>query len=332
MALPFMILSSEAARVGQSPRRLASRAKAGELVRVRRGCYLPADEWSQLSARTRHLVRAAAYRHGTSIEPVFSDQSAAILWNLPLLTVPEQLQVLTDDRRGGRSHGDVHKHLGRKDHNVVTISGFRCTDKIRTSTELAAKLPFAQAVAIIDQAMRAPSAVPEGALDSWDPELLARHPLNQPELRSYAVTLETESARRRALAVIGFGSCDSESVGESMSRAQIHLLRLPPPELQQTFTLPDGRIARTDFYWRRLGIVGEFDGKEKYFRGDWAGGADPGERVYAEKLREDGLRALGLRVVRWTWADMMDLDRLGSLLHRAGLRAEPASSLNQRAN
>jgi hypothetical protein len=33
-------------------------------------------------------------------------------------------------------------------------------------------------------------------------------------------------------------------------------------------------------------------------------GEEPGDAVFAEKRREDALRAEGLMVVRWTWADL----------------------------
>jgi hypothetical protein len=42
--------------------------------------------------------------------------------------------------------------------------------------------------------------------------------------------------------------------------------------------------------------VGEFDGRVKYGQS-----AD----LWAEKQREDRLRALGLAVVRWVWADVV---------------------------
>lgn len=39
--------------------------------------------------------------------------------------------------------------------------------------------------------------------------------------------------------------------------------------------------------------------------------------VFEEKLREDALRALGLTVVRWTWADLADFGAVARRLHRA---------------
>ena len=61
----------------------------------------------------------------------------------------------------------------------------------------------------------------------------------------------------------------------------------------------------TDFGWPELRTVGEFDGRVKYGR-LLEPGQDPGDVVYAEKLREDAVRAQRLEVVRWTWADLDD--------------------------
>ena len=47
-------------------------------------------------------------------------------------------------------------------------------------------------------------------------------------------------------------------------------------------------------------MAGEFDGRVKYRSASF--GQDPEEVVWREKLREDALRASGLTVARWTWA------------------------------
>lgn len=75
-------------------------------------------------------------------------------------------------------------------------------------------------------------------------------------------------------------------------------------------------IARTDFWWPGRRVVGEFDGLGKYTRAQ-PGGRSPAEVVVAEKLREDRLRDLGLRVVRWTWADLGDFREVHGRLARA---------------
>jgi len=61
--------------------------------------------------------------------------------------------------------------------------------------------------------------------------------------------------------------------------------------------------AYCDFGWPAQRTVGEFDGKVKYGR-LLRPGQEPGDAVYAEKLREDAIRAEDWEVVRWTWADL----------------------------
>ncbi|WP_226356017.1 hypothetical protein [Pseudonocardia sp. ICBG601] len=48
---------------------------------------------------------------------------------------------------------------------------------------------------------------------------------------------------------------------------------------------------------------GEFDGRIKYGRRLDPGG-DLEEVLWREKLREDAIRAEGVAVVRWVWADL----------------------------
>jgi hypothetical protein len=50
------------------------------------------------------------------------------------------------------------------------------------------------------------------------------------------------------------------------------------------------------------------------------GGSTAEEAVYREKLREDRIRALGHRFVRWRWADLTEPGRLRQKLLEAGLR------------
>ena len=104
--------------------------------------------------------------------------------------------------------------------------------------------------------------------------------------------------------VVAFADARSESVGESRSRVAIALAGLPSPQLQWPVFL--GRTtAYTDFAWPAQRTVGEFDGKVKYGR-LLRPGQSPGDVVYAEKLREDAIRAEDWEVVRWTWADLHD--------------------------
>jgi hypothetical protein len=88
---------------------------------------------------------------------------------------------------------------------------------------------------------------------------------------------------------------------------------LPLPVLQHE--VPELGV-RTDFYWEEFRTVGEFDGKIKYGR-VLRPGDDPGEVVYREKLREDALRDLGLKVARWTWGEIDTFTAPAERLRRA---------------
>ena len=75
-------------------------------------------------------------------------------------------------------------------------------------------------------------------------------------------------------------------------------------------------IGYTDFGWPQLRTVGEFDGQVKYGR-LLRPGQEPGDAVFAEKLREDRLRDQGLSVVRWTWSDLARFAPVADRLRRA---------------
>jgi hypothetical protein len=56
-------------------------------------------------------------------------------------------------------------------------------------------------------------------------------------------------------------------------------------------------------------------------------GETPGDAVFAEKLREDAFRDEGLRVVRWTWADLDNFAPVAERLRRAfGFTSASASA------
>jgi hypothetical protein len=81
---------------------------------------------------------------------------------------------------------------------------------------------------------------------------------------------------------------------------------VPAPLLQHEVRSATGLlIARVDFWWAARATAGEFDGAVKYGR-LLRPGQDAGDAVFAEKLREDAVRAEGLRVVRWTWRELDD--------------------------
>ncbi|MFW8745876.1 hypothetical protein, partial [Mesorhizobium japonicum] len=124
----------------------------------------------------------------------------------------------------------------------------------------------------------------------------------------------------------GFADAASGSAGESLSRVAIHRAGLPAPVLQQRFDDAAGLAGIVDFWWPEAGVIGEFDGVGKYLRDLSGRGRDTAQIVIDEKRREDRLRALGFRVVRWGWRAARSRGELRSLLIRSGLRADQLRS------
>lgn len=295
-----IITLDDARRVGLDPRRLYGAERRGVLARVRPGAFVRAVEWAGMTPEARHVMRvhaAAAALH----DPVFSHESAAAVWGLPLVADVVPVHVARPRERGGSSWAGVVQHQSVAARRAVRHGGVLVTPVVDTVLDLAATRPFADAVVVADHALRAGLVTSEG-------------------LVSAATEWRGRRGGRRRLVVARFADRRAESPGESLSRARIHELGLPAPELQVRLRDPDGVIGRVDFWWSSMGLVGEFDGRVKYRA---AGVDDPRrleERLWAEKLREDRLRRAGARVARWTWSDALDRDRLAAVLARAGLR------------
>jgi very-short-patch-repair endonuclease len=99
----------------------------------------------------------------------------------------------------------------------------------------------------------------------------------------------------------------SESALESISRLALHALQ-PIPRSQVTVRTPLGQfLARVDFYWHDLGVVGEADGQLKY----------TDQQLWQEKLRQDRLTEHGLVVVRWGWVEARRPASLQARIQRA---------------
>ncbi|MCU1434997.1 MAG: hypothetical protein JWR71_1722 [Pseudarthrobacter sp.] len=180
------------------------------------------------------------------------------------------------------------------------------TGRIRTVLDLAAFTPFTDSAAPLDHVLR--------------PDRARRLPtLAKDELDAGIGTHYSDAAGRRIRAAIDFADALSGSPGESFSRSRIHVAGFEKPVLQQAIYDAAGLVGYADFYWRRAKVVGEFDGVEKYVKPEFLNGRTPSQAVVEEKKRENRIRATGLNVVRWDWADLMEPGKPERMLAAAGV-------------
>ncbi|GAA1794038.1 hypothetical protein [Agromyces lapidis] len=244
---------------------------------------------------------------------MLSHESAALLWGLPRLgRWPEPVEVA--DARGTRPrsrNGVVWRRTPFDPAEVVELDGYLVTGLAQTLVDIACTRSFLNAVVALDAAV-APVLRADGdrRMPGVDPMALAARVRDSGR----------RSGARSADRAIAFADARSESVGESLSRGQMHLLGFPSPLLQVEFGRSDGRIDRVDFDWPEYGIFGEFDGDLKYLDPAFRGRRTIEEVILDEKKRADAIcRRHRRRSIRWDWPIARSRALLRSTLLESGL-------------
>jgi hypothetical protein len=273
-----------------SPDSIRRDVKNGGLVRLRRGAFVEGHQRAALSPRDRHILRVRATVAEAQGTVVVAGPSAAALWGMPIVGEwPPIVTVLsTASHRGGRSDTGVRRiGTGFRTAKAVLLHGMPATDLARTTIDVALSGSFTEAIGSVDWALWRRNSL----------RISAGHLLTELEV------LQPRTGAAHVRRLIDFATSLSDSFGESEARAVIHTLGFAAPELQVQFKDAAGEMT-VDYFWRggtgaggSVGIVGEFDGKQKYTRDEFTGG-NPGEIVWKEKKREDRLRRFNLGVVR----------------------------------
>jgi hypothetical protein len=312
--LPPLLLSRDRILHGLTPNDLTKRVKAGALVRIRHGVYTDGTAWRALKPWEQYRLRIQAAAETFENPTIFARRSAASVWGAPTIGLHHPVEALALKNDGGRSRAGVRRHYAAPEGlRAVRREGLLVTDRIRTVLDLAAFIPFAEAMAPLDHVLR--------------PDRAQRLPaLTKAELEAGIGPFYGAAAGRRIRAAIEFADPASGSAGESYSRALIHLAGFEAPVLQHKFSDAAGLVGYTDFYWKQSRIVGEFDGEEKYVKGEYLKGRTASQAVVLEKKRENRIRALGNNVVRWDWADLMEAGKLERVLAAAGVPRRRARS------
>ncbi|MFC0457964.1 hypothetical protein ACFFGR_15605 [Arthrobacter liuii] len=329
-----LVLASRRRALTGSSRSLSRGYRNGTLVRVRAGVYFGKAAWLSLKPWQRYRTTMAAV---AAVDPsmTFCYLTALRIWNLPCPGVPTHIHVITSSRhkagkaspttaaardaKTGKTGIEHVRSYGLSRHfwlvHSVQYQGFAVTTLPQTVMDCMVRLEIPDAVAIAD-AVLGPRRGPGEAL-------------TRQQLLDAAAGLASAAKRRHIQEVLALADEASESVGESRSRAFIHVLGLPAPVLQHVFHDREGFIARTDFFWPEAKVIGEFDGDAKYLDEVLLAGVSTQEAILAEKKREDRLRALGYKVVRWDWKTLSTPDVLRQRLIAAGIRPQKTPPCGQ---
>lgn len=255
--LPKLVLTRDLEVIGVSTRQLPAAVKAGALVRIRPGVYVDAAAWKGLQAWEQYSVRVQAAAETCQSETVFSHHSAASALGIPTIHRGQPVHALTTFRGGGRSRAGIRRHLVEAAAiDAHEQDGLLITSRVTTVLDLAAFVPFAEALVPLDHVLK--------------PDPVRGSPaLTKEELLGVLPGRYTAAAERRVRAAVEFADAASGSAGESYSRGLIHVAGFAAPTLQYEIRNSRGRVGWTDFDWEESRTVGEFDGVTKYEKAEY---------------------------------------------------------------
>ncbi len=291
----------------------------GEYVRLVSGWYVRSEAW--LAAR-RHerFAWVMAARTARSSTITLCGEAALMAMGLPVAGAPERILAADATRsrsgslpdtfaaRGARAaeleatwRPQLQRHQHPHSHTHDT-GVFRCVEPLEAALEVMSRLPLIRALPVAD------------GLARWGNEV----GLGDRQVETAIEGMRARLRRERARLAWDARSSQSGSVGESMSRAVMLSHGFEAPVLQVALFDSRGRVGIVDFCWLGAKVVGEFDGRLKY-DGSLGDSRTADEVFGQEKARENRLTALGYRVVRWSWADLLHPERLVRLLRAAGV-------------
>jgi predicted transcriptional regulator of viral defense system len=258
--------------LGLSARAIQHRCAAGRLHRIHRAVYAIVPR--ELLSRQGHWM-AAVLVSGPAA--VVSHRTAAVLHGL--LEYNGAKTDVTVPGRHSRRRGQlvIHGSSSMTSADVTVEHGIPCTTVARTLFDLADVVERRRHERAFDQAEMM-NVFDLAAID----DQLRRNP--------------TRSASRKVRALLEqhyVGSTPTESELEEGFLALCRRIDVPPPELQQWITLPDGgEPIRADFLWRAQRVVVETDG-DKYHR--------TAQRRSDDRRKNQRLIVHGFKPVRTDW-------------------------------
>ena len=281
----YILTTEELTARGFSSQSLSREVAAGELVRLRPGYYVEKHA-RDLTRKDRHLLSILASDAALN-GPVFTHWSAAMIHGLPDWGLPLRMTAISrhgHSQRSGSTRVMKHDLCPLAPEEIVTVEGISVASPARTIIDIARTCDPVPSIVAADAGLK-------GEL------------VTEASLRDALGRATGRSGIKRARTVMKLTDGTSESVAETRSRLYFSDYGLPEPETQVEIFDDEGRfVARVDFLWPELGVIGECDGLGKYF--DGADAAETRRRIAAEKDRDARLTALGYHVIHWRWADL----------------------------
>lgn len=307
MSKPEMMPHIQRLMRAQTPaelRRFERKASAGILVRPMRGMFADANEWGKLSAseRARRIVATLSDIHKSW---VFSLFSAAALYGLEVGRDNIFPIYCQSQKRAWRSRNGLIVTLRSNDPEICLVDGIAVTPPAQTVVGCLCMADFGRALALADSAMRVLGMTKQVL---WE-ELNRR---------------EDCEGWRVARDAIMYADPLSMNGGESVARAVMieQGFMIPQLQVKRRDPLNAGAVYYVDYLWD-MGeqgiVVGELDGKDKYVLPEMTGGKDVLEVLRDERLRESRISAGGVRVMRFSYRDVLDTERFCHLLELYGV-------------
>lgn len=282
-----LFTTRDAARMGVTGKALRESLRCRLIVRLARGLYAVRSPESVTSSEHHH--RLAMGVHLLYDDALLTGVTTVLAHDLPVwncsLARPDILRP-------------IHRQVGVKPYRVRPRRSTSVTSPWGPSVPLAqALVQLCLDFGIVQGVVSADAALHRGLV-------------SMEELAAAVEAVRTWPKSNRPRAMLTLVDAKSESVAESRAKVEFltHGIRVIS---QVDVRRADGSvIGRADFVVEDTDVVIEIDGKVKYASGD-------PEVLWAEKRREDEMRAEGKIFVRITWSDLEVSGRAAAKVRRA---------------
>ncbi|HEY0119466.1 MAG TPA: hypothetical protein VGC04_11860 [Cellulomonas sp.] len=270
---PLTTLPKVALAGDHTRQEVAARVRRGQWHRVGRGAYLSSA--AVADRRRVQLARIVGVHRRLRAPHVFSHDSAALLWGLPLWSDPDAVHVYQAHRPGAGRDATLSRHLGSTaPADAVRVAGLPVTSLERTVLDCASTMRPLAGLVVVDAGLRA------GVLPGEILRMIGANPGGR--------------GMARARAVLDLADAGAESAQETAVRFVLLRAGLPRPQTQVRVETRAGTFW-ADLGWEQWRALVEYDGRPKY--------TGP-EALIREKRRHDAIVEAGWRVVRVTREDL----------------------------